>query len=529
MLRRIWPDAVVEESNLTQNVFTLRKTLGDSPEGARFIATVPRRGYRFVAPVVPLPGAWPATPAPEPEAAPPPGRASRRSVVKATAAVLAVLLLPLAGYLAGRRVAEPAAPKLTRLTFRRGIVRGARFAPDGRTVVYSAAWDGGRGPQLFLSRPATPESMKLGAPAAELAAVSSAGELALALRPTPLFHQMGEFRTLARAPLTGGVPREVLEDVESADWSPDGQALAVVRKVDRLKRLEYLIGRVLVEPPRDSASTASASPATRLVAFRRCSKPGAPSRSWMPRAGGERCGPASIGSAASRGRPAATSCGSQARGRLRARAVDLGRVRPLATPGALTDVSREGPSSSDRHPALGSAGGAGRRQSRASWLEGSAAVDLSADGSQLLFGEFMEGGGVSGRIYLRGADGSPAVHLGDGYPFGLSPDGKWAAVSLHGRDGLTFLPTGPGETRTVATGTSACTTRISSRRPAAARLEDRPRPRGQLVRRRRRAASDTPEATGVGVVSPDGKWVARWPTGTSSIRWTEASADRFPA
>ena len=53
VLRRIWPDAVVEESNLAQNVFTLRKTLGDSPEGARFIATVPRRGYRFVAPVTP--------------------------------------------------------------------------------------------------------------------------------------------------------------------------------------------------------------------------------------------------------------------------------------------------------------------------------------------------------------------------------------------------------------------------------------------------------------------------------------------
>jgi DNA-binding winged helix-turn-helix (wHTH) protein len=50
VLRRIWPDAVVEESNLAQNVFTLRRTLGDTPEGARFIATMPRRGYRFVAP-----------------------------------------------------------------------------------------------------------------------------------------------------------------------------------------------------------------------------------------------------------------------------------------------------------------------------------------------------------------------------------------------------------------------------------------------------------------------------------------------
>src|SRR4029079_14732 len=54
VLRWVWPDAVVEESNLAQNVFTLRKALGDTPEGARFIATVPRRGYRFVAAVTPL-------------------------------------------------------------------------------------------------------------------------------------------------------------------------------------------------------------------------------------------------------------------------------------------------------------------------------------------------------------------------------------------------------------------------------------------------------------------------------------------
>src|SRR5713101_4823236 len=63
VLRRIWPDTVVEESNLAQNVFTLRKALGDSPEGARFIATVPRRGYRFVAPVTPLPAPGPSGPA----------------------------------------------------------------------------------------------------------------------------------------------------------------------------------------------------------------------------------------------------------------------------------------------------------------------------------------------------------------------------------------------------------------------------------------------------------------------------------
>src|SRR6185295_8205729 len=106
VLRRIWPDAVVEESNLAQNVFTLRKTLGDTPEGARFIATVPRRGYRFVASVNPSSVA-PDAPAHRP--------LDRSRVTRALVAGLVILLLPLAGYLAGRRQSEPVQPKLTRL------------------------------------------------------------------------------------------------------------------------------------------------------------------------------------------------------------------------------------------------------------------------------------------------------------------------------------------------------------------------------------------------------------------------------
>ena len=52
LLNRVWPDVVVEESNLAQAVFALRKALGDDPVHPAFIATVPRYGYRFVANVV---------------------------------------------------------------------------------------------------------------------------------------------------------------------------------------------------------------------------------------------------------------------------------------------------------------------------------------------------------------------------------------------------------------------------------------------------------------------------------------------
>src|ERR1700689_3452769 len=51
LLKEIWPDSFVEESNLSQNIFMLRKALGDTAESRQYIVTLPGRGYRFAAPV----------------------------------------------------------------------------------------------------------------------------------------------------------------------------------------------------------------------------------------------------------------------------------------------------------------------------------------------------------------------------------------------------------------------------------------------------------------------------------------------
>jgi DNA-binding winged helix-turn-helix (wHTH) protein/TolB-like protein/Tfp pilus assembly protein PilF len=51
LMRRVWPDSYVEEGNLTQNISLLRKALGEGQNGHQYIETVPRRGYRFIAPV----------------------------------------------------------------------------------------------------------------------------------------------------------------------------------------------------------------------------------------------------------------------------------------------------------------------------------------------------------------------------------------------------------------------------------------------------------------------------------------------
>src|SRR6185503_12479553 len=132
-------------------------------------------------------------------------------------------------------------PTFRRLTYRLGVITGARFAPDSQTVLYSAAWDG-KPVEVFSTRAGGPESRPLGLPSAGVLAISSIGELAISLGCEL---NWAECRgTLARMPLAGGAPREVLQDVYYADWSPDGKSLAVVRSVDGRFRLEYPIGRV---------------------------------------------------------------------------------------------------------------------------------------------------------------------------------------------------------------------------------------------------------------------------------------------
>jgi DNA-binding winged helix-turn-helix (wHTH) protein len=51
LIEKVWPDSFVEENNLAQNISAIRKALGEAQSGQKFIETVPRRGYRFVAEV----------------------------------------------------------------------------------------------------------------------------------------------------------------------------------------------------------------------------------------------------------------------------------------------------------------------------------------------------------------------------------------------------------------------------------------------------------------------------------------------
>jgi len=516
-LRMIWPDAHVEESSLAQNVFALRKALGDSPDGSRFIATIPRRGYRFVAEVRETIGG--------PRAADRPGEppvTQPRGWMGTVLLVIAIAALVAGAYVAGSRSATAPDPSFQRLTFRRGIVRSARFGPDGKAAVYSAAWDGNN-PRLFLARRENPESQPLDLPDADILAVSKKGELAILLDPPLLDFGMGTFATLARVPITGGNPRPLLEQVQAADWGPDSESLAVVRMVGTTsRRLEYPIGHVLYETvPAGCIGTPRVAPDGKHVAFVKCKDPQGPSIVLVDLAGRtttvlqSRRWIGAVSWSASGDEIWFTTGATSLFPELRAVTL-AGRDRLIAKlPGTIEDVSPEGKMLLSRGAAFwgirGQAAG-GSEERELTWLEGSVAVDISEDGRSVLFGEALEGGGVNGRIYIRGMDGAPAVRLAEGFPGCLSPDGKSAIVRRPSLESFTILPTGPGESRELAVpGIYPYRVRWF---PDGKRLlwgADQPGHAGRLWVQSIDGGSPqpiTPERTGVGAISPDGRFVA---------------------
>ena len=155
-------------------------------------------------------------------------RGRRLSSTALAATAVAVAGIAVAAFLAGgraqaRRDREAPPPKRTTLTFRRGIVHAARFAPDGQTIVYSASWDGkpGRSSRRGWDRPSPVRS---GCLPAESRRSPRRAKWQLLLGCSD--ERCGG--TLARVPLAGGTPREIVEEVIAADWSPDGRDLAVI-------------------------------------------------------------------------------------------------------------------------------------------------------------------------------------------------------------------------------------------------------------------------------------------------------------
>ena len=391
-------------------------------------------------------------------AAPAPRRFPRRGLVLTAAAAAAGLVI---GVLATRR--PPAAPPIYRpLTFHRGSIGGARFAPDGQTVVYAAAWQGGP-VRLHTTRLDSTESTVLPLPSANLLSISRAGMLAIYVA-----REHPEPAVVAEVSLAGGAPRELVEVDEdyrlefaasTADWAPGTDRLAVVRK----GQLEFPVGKVLVPASgNDSVNSLRFSPDGRSIAYS-VTRDGHFAIGIVDLAGKSRIlssgwdyifslawhpvtgeiwfsGSGRIGKFGVVNLNAVTVAGVQ---RVVSRSPLLTIVEDIARDGRVLARSDDWPTTMMCIPPGAS------REVDLTWLDYSEVVDLSDDGRDLLFSEQGLGAGALGAIYLRKTDGaSPAVRLGEGVGArALSPDKKWVLQVLPDR--LVLLPVGPGESRTL--------------------------------------------------------------------------------
>lgn len=381
-------------------------------------------------------------------------RKPRRWPVPVTIALL--VLASWAGiYQLARRNSARVNPTFHEITFRNGIVWDARFAPDGQTIVYGAAWDGV--PQeIFSSRFDSTDSRAIGLPNSQILSISSKGEMAVSLHPVNAgpFAQAG---TLARVPLAGGAPREVVDNVLWADWTPDGQSLAVIRPGARnTGQLEFPSGNVIYSP-NGWVSHVRFSPDGELLAIGDHVPSGDDGRVVIIDERGNRKASSSFFSSveglawAPSGKEvwfSAVPAGS-------ARSIYAlnvsGKERLIyRAPGGLTihDISRTGLVllTFDKARISISALPPGETRERSlSWFDWSLLLDMSADGRTILFSETGEAVGANYSIFMRKTDGSPAVRLGQGGFGALSPDEKWVIASDGSPAKLVLLPTGVGE------------------------------------------------------------------------------------
>ncbi len=441
---RLWPSGVFvdTESGLNTAANRLRLTLGDSADSPRYIETLARTGYRFVAPVeiVELDG----RPA---ETGLRATRFWRRSPVLATAILSGLALAVSVTAVAFRRPA-PSGFQFRQVTFRHGQVAGARFAPDGHAILYSASWDN-EPRHLYLTNPYSPESRSLGLDELRLAAVSSSGELALLSTDGTGPISGG---TLSRVPMNGGSPLTVDRNIMSADWSSDGR-LAIARAVDGVNQLEFPIGHVrhktsgwissirlaprddriaFVEHPvrHDNRGTIKIVEADRPVRSLSPEWASAGGIAWHPRLN-------EIWFTASRdGEPkslwAATFAG------------DVRSVAQIAGAMTLRDIAPDGRALVTRETEQleMAAVVAGERAPRnISWLDWSRVADISPDGRQILFDESGVAAGVSYKIYRHRLDDRSTVRLGEGSAMAFSPDGKFVlTLSVEPRTRFHLVP-----------------------------------------------------------------------------------------
>ena len=453
----------------------------------------------------------------------PPKRRWRWSI----AIAIASLILAIAALAIAYRAVRREIPSFHRVTFRRGAILSARFAPDGHTIIYGAAWEGAPF-RIFSVREENVESAPLALPDGDVLSISRSGELLVSIGR----HYAEYFVTngnLAQAALTGGGgAREMVENVECADWLPDGKELAVVRNVVGASVLEFPMGKVLYRTE-GYANHIRVSPDGQKLAFIdhpiRGDDRG--TIAILDRSGHRRTLTREFASAAGvawrlDGKEIwFTAADSGVFSVLRA-VTPAGRLRDLLrTPSRLVlqDIAADGrvlvTSAQERVGSILYRPDE-KGEHDLSWLDASFLIALSSDGKKALLSEQGEGAGAAYGVYLRNTDGSPAVRISDGFGSNLSPDGRFALVTMYTKpQKLMMVPTGAGSPIVLAPGFDAFLSPVWS--PDQKRIYFKSSRAGEPMRiyaAEIATGRATPISPPVGSglfpmpITPDGKWIA---------------------
>jgi Tol biopolymer transport system component/DNA-binding winged helix-turn-helix (wHTH) protein len=234
LMKRLWPDTFVEESNLTFNIQQLRKSLGDNAREPLYIETIPRRGYRFIAEVKPL-----ATPIASAQINNPVPRATVLTKARVIT-LLAVVAVAIAGLVywssarsdvrsGGKSSSELNAKdapgsrlKLVELTAT-GQSHHVAISPDGRYIAYTRLAQ--NSVEIWLRQLASNTNVEL------LTADRIAG-LGFDKSGESLLFVKGDPGALYRVSLIGGVPTKLIDGLQGKfAVSPDGSQIAFIREV----------------------------------------------------------------------------------------------------------------------------------------------------------------------------------------------------------------------------------------------------------------------------------------------------------
>lgn len=383
-------------------------------------------------------------------------------------AAIAALVLVGFAFLVGRYTGlsgKRSAPSYRALSFRRGLIHSARFAPDGSTILYSAAWNGDQS-RVFVMRSDSPESRPLDQVNVNLLAVSSTGEVAISVGCAGVLMPMLDCGgTLAHMSLSGGAPRELSSDIRAADWSPDGKLLAVARQVRRGSQVEYPIGTVLAQSP-GWITSVRISPAGDAIAYADHptfgddggfvkvidTKGHAKSSSgpwgsleglaWTP--GGKELWFIANNPEGGWANElnALSPSGKQ---RFLLRLPGISRLHDISSDGrVLLTTESFGLELFVHRPGQ-------QRDKDLSWLAGSCVSDISQDGRALTFWDGTDSATseIGFDTYVRDIDGAAPVRLGPGDLGVFAPKSDWVLAALPPAHNLEVLPTRAGDAKVI--------------------------------------------------------------------------------